>query len=176
MNRAPKNSLRPTPVGRETFLIHDHQGEGTGPVVVALNSLVIRGRQPVVVDTGAAENRDQFLEDVFSLVEPADIRWVFISHDDVDHTGAVNELMASCPNATLVINWFMVERMGESLEVPPDRWRSHCKGSPSDIRPPQLRCCATSGWTFRLASWSRSRDLLAQAKARWPGHCWACTL
>ena len=36
---------------------------------------------------------------------------------------------------------------------PPDRWRSHCKGSPSDTRPPPLQRCATSGWTFRLAPW-----------------------
>ena len=59
-----------------------------------------------------AENREQYLADVFGLVEPDDVRWVFISHDDVDHTGNVNALMDACPNATLIINWFMVERMG----------------------------------------------------------------
>ena len=47
--------------------------------------MVIRAAEPVVVDTGMMENREQYLEDVFSLVEPEDIRWVFISHDDVDH-------------------------------------------------------------------------------------------
>jgi hypothetical protein len=36
--------------------------------------LVIRAAQPVVVDSGMAENREQCLADVFSLVEPADIR------------------------------------------------------------------------------------------------------
>lgn len=123
MNTIHKTRLEPTVIAPETFLIHNHQGEGTAPVSVALNSLVIRAEQPVIVDTGVAENRDQYLADVFSIVEPADVRWVFISHDDVDHTGAVNELMAVCPNATLVINWFMVERMGESLTVPPQRWR-----------------------------------------------------
>ena len=56
-------------------------------------------------------------------VEPEDIRWVFISHDDVDHTGNVNALMDLAPNATLVINWFMTTRMGASLEVPPTRQR-----------------------------------------------------
>ena len=74
-------------------------------------------------DTGFSSNRDQYLEDVFSIVEPEDIRWVFISHDDVDHTGNVNELMALAPNATLVVNWFMWERMGSTLEVPMHRQR-----------------------------------------------------
>ena len=118
-----KTRLEPTRVAPETFLIHDHQGEGSAPVSVALNTLVIRAAEPVVVDTGVAENREQYLADVFGLVEPEDVRWVFLSHDDVDHTGNVNALMAACPNATLVSNWFMVERMTASLEVPLTRQR-----------------------------------------------------
>src|SRR4051794_27066092 len=120
---ATKTRHEPTCIARDTYLIHDHQGEGQGPVSVALNSMVIVGREPVVVDTGMAENREQYLADVFSLVEPQDVRWVFISHDDVDHTGNVNVLMDMCPNATLVINWFIMERMGASLAVPPTRWQ-----------------------------------------------------
>jgi len=123
LHQPSKTRLTPTEIAPETFLIHDHQGEGTAPVVVALNSLVIRAAEPVVVDTGMAENRTQYLADVFSLVEPTDVRWVFISHDDVDHTGNVNELMDACPNATLIVNWFMTERMGASLAVPPSRQR-----------------------------------------------------
>lgn len=134
-----RTRLRPTRIAPETYLIHKHQGEGTAPVVVALNSMVIRGREPVVVDTGAAEHRDEYLDDVFSLVEPEDVRWVFISHDDVDHTGNVNQLMARCPNATLVINWFMTERMGGSLEVPPTRWRWVGDGEALDVGDRMLR-------------------------------------
>ena len=70
---------------------------------------------------------------MFSLVEPEDIRWVFISHDDVDHTGNVNALMELAPNATLVIDWFMQERMGASLEVPASRWRWVQDGDAIDV-------------------------------------------
>ena len=45
------------------------------------------------MDTGVASNRERYLEDVFSLVEPEDVRWVFLSHDDVDHTGNVNAML-----------------------------------------------------------------------------------
>jgi flavorubredoxin len=133
MYTVTKTRLEPTRIADETFLIHDHQGEGSAPVCVALNAMVIRATEPVVVDTGVAENRDQYLSDVFGLVEPDDVRWVFISHDDVDHTGNVNALMDACPNATLVINWFMVERMGESLAVPPTRWRWTGDGESFDV-------------------------------------------
>jgi flavorubredoxin len=128
-----KTWLRPTEVAPDTFLIHDHEGEGTAPVCVPLNSMVIRGREPVVVDTGMHENRDRWFEDVFSIVEPGDVRWLFVSHDDVDHTGNVNELMARCPNATLITNWFMITRMGATLEVPPTRWRWISDGESFDV-------------------------------------------
>jgi flavorubredoxin len=132
-NEMNKTRIEPSKVAPETFLIHNHQGEGSAPVAVALNTMVIRAAQPIVVDTGAAENRDDFLADVFSIVEPEDVRWVFLSHDDVDHTGSVNALMDLCPNATLVFNWFMTERMGLSLDVPPTRWRWIGDGESFDV-------------------------------------------
>ena len=134
-----KTRLTPTEIAPETFLIHDHQGEGTAPVSVALNTMVIRAAEPVVVDTGMMENEQQYLEDVFSLVEPEDIRWVFISHDDVDHTGNLNAMMAAAPNATLVIDWFMQERMGASLDVSPLRWRWLRDGDSLDVGDRRLR-------------------------------------
>ena len=128
-----KTRFEPSRIAPETFLIHDHAGEGTEPVSVALNTMVIRGAEPVVVDTGMVDNRVQYLADVFSIVEPEDVRWVFISHDDVDHTGNVNELLDRCPNATLVIDWFMAERMGGTLEVPRTRWRWVQDGDVLDV-------------------------------------------
>jgi flavorubredoxin len=153
MYAATKTRFEPTLIAPDTFLIHDHHGEGEAPVSVALNSMVIRAAQPVVVDTGVAENRDQFLADVFSVVEPADIRWVFISHDDIDHTGNVNALMDLAPNATLVINWFMAERMGGSLAVSPTRQRWVGDGERFDVgdrtlfavRPPVFDSPTTRG-------------------------------
>ena len=149
----PKTRLEPTRIAPETFLIHNHDGEGTAPVIIPLNSMVIRAKEPVVVDTGFAEHRDQFLEDVFSLVDPEDVRWLYISHDDVDHTGNVNELMRLAPNATLVINWFMAERMGASLQVSPLRQRWLGDGEILDvgdrklmtIRPPVFDSPTTRG-------------------------------
>ena len=86
-NHPHQDSARADRIAPETFIIHNQEGEGVAPVILPLNSLVIRGKEPVVVDTGFAHSRDEFLADVFSVVEPDDIRWVFISHDDVDHTG-----------------------------------------------------------------------------------------
>jgi flavorubredoxin len=139
MHGPTKTRFEPTLVAPETFLIHDHHGEGTAPVSVGFNALVIRAAEPVVVDTGMAENREQYLADVFSLVEPEDLRWVFISHDDVDHTGNVNALLEHACNATLIVNWFMTERMGASLEIPPTRQRWVGDGEAIDVGDRVLR-------------------------------------
>ncbi len=148
-----KTHLDPTWIAPETFVIHDHVGEGQAPVLVPINSMVIRGAEPIVVDTGVGDNRQQYFADLFSIVEPNDIRWVFISHDDIDHTGNLNELMQLAPNATLVVNWFLQERMGTTLEVSPLRQRWVADGEILDagdrkllaIRPPAYDSPTTRG-------------------------------
>jgi hypothetical protein len=45
----------------------DHLGEGQAPMLVPINSMLIRGSEPVVVDTGLPELRDEYFETLFSL-------------------------------------------------------------------------------------------------------------
>ncbi|HZP30025.1 MAG TPA: MBL fold metallo-hydrolase, partial [Acidimicrobiia bacterium] len=107
----------------ETFLIRQVLGEGMGPVVAPVNTMVIRAEEPVIVDTGLSVTRDPWLEHVFELVDPADVRWIYLSHDDTDHTGAVFELLDRCPSATVVTNMFSVLRMSADRLLPLDRIR-----------------------------------------------------
>ena len=113
----------PVPIAPDTFLIPNLAE--AGDAVLMVNSLVIRGEEPIVVDTGAPIHREHWLEQVFSLVEPEDIRWVFLSHDDGDHTGSLRQVLEAAPNATLVTNFFSVERLALEYELPLDRmiWR-----------------------------------------------------
>ena len=113
----------PRPIAPQTWLIHNVAP--TGPGYIAANSLVVRGAEPVVVDTGAPVHREQWLEQVFSLVETQDVRWIFLSHDDGDHTGGLLDVLERCPSATLVTNFFTVDRLRlEMPEVPLDRMRT----------------------------------------------------
>lgn len=115
--------VEPYEVAEETFVIGQlHQPPGA-PVGIYLNSVVIRGEEPVIVDTGTYFNRDQWLEDAFSLVDPADVRWVYLSHDDHDHVGNLRPVLDACPDATLVTTWFMVERLSADFDLPITRMR-----------------------------------------------------
>ena len=85
-----------------------------GPLgtIVPLNSMVITAAEPVIVDTGNELSRAEWLEAAFSIVEPEDDRWVFLSHDDHDHSGNLAAVLDLCRNATLVTTQFTVERRG----------------------------------------------------------------
>jgi len=120
---APTTYVPPTEIAPDTFVIHQIQPALGQPLFVYLNSMVIRGKEPVIVDTGTPANREQWLKDAFSLVEPEDVRWVFLSHDDVDHSGNLDEVMSACTNAQLVCNWAMVERHSNCFSFPLERCR-----------------------------------------------------
>jgi len=120
---SPTTYVPPTEIAPDTFVIHQIQPALGQPLFVYLNSMVIRGKEPVIVDTGTPANREQWLMDAFSLVEPEDVRWVFLSHDDVDHSGNLDEVMSACTNAQLVCNWAMVERHSNCFDFPLERCR-----------------------------------------------------
>ena len=143
---APTIHVPPTKVADGTYVIHQVQEALGQPLFVYLNSMVIQGDHPVIVDTGTPGNRQQWMEDVFSLVAPQDVEWVFISHDDVDHTGNLEHVMAMCPKATLVCNWAMVERHSNCFEFPLERCRWVMHGESFDIGDRTLRAVRPPVW------------------------------
>jgi flavorubredoxin len=143
----------PLRIAKDTYLIRSMFGEGQGPVAVYVNSMVITGREPIVVDTGTVVNRKRWLADVAALVDPADIRHVFLSHDDHDHVGNLIPLLDAAPQATLITTWFSQERLAGDLSVPITRVRWINDGESFDagdrtlavVRPPLYDAPTTRG-------------------------------
>jgi flavorubredoxin len=150
---APPTQVPPSRIAPDTWLIHSVQPAVGEPLFVYLNSLVILGSEPMIVDTGTIANRERWLKDVFSLVEPDDVRWIFLSHDDVDHAGNLDETLSACRNARLVCNWAMVERHTNCFDFPLPRCRWVMDGETLDIgdrtllalRPPVFDSPTTRG-------------------------------
>jgi flavorubredoxin len=61
------------------------------------------------------------LEALWSMVEPNDLRWILLTHDDNDHAGNLKEVMEAAPNARVVLNWIGSARMEDSWPIPMDR-------------------------------------------------------
>lgn len=123
MNLSALPLTNPVAIAPDTFLIPNLAP--LGEAFVPVSSMLIRGAQPIVVDTGAPAHRQHWLEQVFGLIDPEDIRWVFLSHEDGDHTGGLDDVLIAAPNATLVMNAFGAERLALERSVPLHRsiWR-----------------------------------------------------
>ena len=58
---APTIHVPPTKIAADTYVIHQVQEALGQPLFVYLNSMVILGKEPVIVDPGTPANRNQLL-------------------------------------------------------------------------------------------------------------------
>lgn len=102
------------PVGPDTELIPAYTPlPGLG--VLPVNAFLVRAREPVLVDTGLAALRTDFMHALRSLIDPADLRWIWITHADADHVGNLREVLAEAPRARVVTNFLGVGKLGLQL-------------------------------------------------------------
>jgi flavorubredoxin len=89
--------------------------------VLPINAYVLHADEPVLVDTGLASDGDAFIAALESVIDPATIRWVWLTHDDADHTGNIQRVFEIAPNARLVSHGLAALRMSSWWPVPLDR-------------------------------------------------------
>ena len=92
-----------------------------GVGVLPVNAYLLMAEQPVLIDTGIGVDGDDFIAAVSSLVDLHDLRWVWLTHDDADHTGSIQRVMEMAPKARLVTHAFSALRMSTWWPVPLDR-------------------------------------------------------
>lgn len=92
-----------------------------GVGVLPINAYVVRAEEPVLVDTGLGVDGDEFVDALASVIDPRDLRWVWLTHDDADHTGSIRRVLELAPRARLVTHGFCAMRMATWWPVPLDR-------------------------------------------------------
>ena len=122
--------------------------------VLPVNAFLLRAEQPVLVDTNMPASRHAMVDAVSSLIDPADLRWVWLTHPDRDHTGALADLLEAAPSARLVTTFLGVGILSLELEVSPQRLHLLNPGQSLDVgdrklkafRPPVYDSPATTGF------------------------------
>ena len=89
-----------------------------GVGVLPINAFLLMAEEPVLVDTGIGMDTPDFLDAVSSVVPFDQIKWVWLTHDDADHTGSIQRVMELAPNATLVCHGLAALRMSTWWPVP----------------------------------------------------------
>jgi glyoxylase-like metal-dependent hydrolase (beta-lactamase superfamily II) len=90
-------------------------------VVLPINAYVLMAEEPVLIDAGIGIDSDDFVDALASIVDLQALRWVWLTHDDADHTGSIQRVLEAAPNARLVTNAFNALRMSTWWPVPFDR-------------------------------------------------------
>ena len=79
--------------------------------VLPINSFLIRAAQPVLIDAGLAALRQDFMQALRAEIDPRELRWIWLTHTDVDHTGSLEAVLAEAPHARLVTSFIGMAKL-----------------------------------------------------------------
>jgi hypothetical protein len=109
--------FRPHP---DVTVLNDHT-EIPGLGFLPINAYVLHARQPVVVDTGLGLADRDFVSAVAEVLDPEDVRWIWLTHPDRDHTGGIYDLLEAAPQARVVTTFIGVGILSCERPLPLDR-------------------------------------------------------
>jgi glyoxylase-like metal-dependent hydrolase (beta-lactamase superfamily II) len=140
-------------IGDDVTVLNDHL-EVPGLGFLPVNAFVLHAREPVVIDTGLGLPDRDFVATLSSVIDPALVRWVWLTHPDRDHTGGIFELLAAAPQARVVTTFLGVGLMSTERPLPLDRVYLLNPGQSLDVgdrtlhafRPPLFDSPATVGF------------------------------
>jgi flavorubredoxin len=72
---------------------------------VPVNAFVLRAAQPVLVDTGLIPEQEAFMAALRAVIEPRELRWLWLTHVDPDHVGSLQRLLDEAPALRVVGNF-----------------------------------------------------------------------
>jgi flavorubredoxin len=88
---------------------------------VPVNAFVLHGSEPVLVDTGAVVDQADFMVALRSVIDPDDLRWIWLTHTDFDHIGALHQLLEENPRIRVITTFLGVGIMSLTAPLPMER-------------------------------------------------------
>jgi hypothetical protein len=88
---------------------------------LAINAFVLHGESPLLVDSGSVIESDDFMTALRTVIDPADLEWIWLSHPDFDHIGSVHRLLAENPRVRVITSFLTVGILGLFQPLPMDR-------------------------------------------------------
>lgn len=89
--------------------------------LVPINAFVLKGAEPILVDTGAIIEHADFVSALRSVIDPMDLRWIWLTHTDADHIGSLHWLLEQNPKVRVLTTFLGVGIMSLQAPLPMDR-------------------------------------------------------
>lgn len=88
---------------------------------VPINTFVLQGKEPLLVDTAAGVHSDEFMAALRTVIDPAELRWLWLTHPDPDHIGSLHRLLQENPKIRVVTTFLGMGIMSLFAPLPMDR-------------------------------------------------------
>jgi flavorubredoxin len=82
------------------------------------NSYFIDAEKKTIIDTAKEVFKDEYLEKIKSVTNPAEIEYIVFNHTEPDHSGSLKHLLQIAPNATVVGSGQAINYLNEIANVP----------------------------------------------------------
>lgn len=86
-----------------------------------INAFVVHSDESGLVDTGRPVEREAFQAALAEAIDPADLKWIWITHPDRDHMGSLFNILERAPQARLITTFMAAGYMSVEFPVPMDR-------------------------------------------------------
>jgi flavorubredoxin len=96
-----------------------------GPIpgfgILPINAFVLKAKEPVLVDCGLISEQDEFMAALSSVIDPQELKWLWITHTDRDHVGNFQKLLEEVPHLRVITTYLGAGKMSLSSPLPMDR-------------------------------------------------------
>ena len=121
---------------------------------IPINAFLLKAKEPVLVDTGYTLESEAFMDTLRSVIDPADLKWVYLTHTDHDHIGSIHQLLNEVPDLRLITTFLAVGKMSLHNPLPMDRLYFLNPGQSLDLgdrtitalKPPSFDAPETTGF------------------------------
>lgn len=79
---------------------------------LAVNSFLLKGDEPLLVDTGLACLQSDFMSALEAEIDLEDLRWIWLSHLDADHVGNLEAVLRKAPQAKVLTTFLGAGKLG----------------------------------------------------------------
>lgn len=86
--------------------------------LLPVNAFVLKSAAPVLIDAGLHADSSEFIDALCSVIDPHDLRWIWLTHVDQDHVGSLCRLLEVAPQAKVVTNFLGLGKLGLFAPLP----------------------------------------------------------
>lgn len=89
--------------------------------IIPVNAFVLKAVEPVLVDTGLVPLSDEFMRRLSAVIDPGELRWLWLTHCHQDHLGSLQRILDQAPQLRVITTFLGMGIMSLFQPLPLDR-------------------------------------------------------